>query len=67
MQNQHTIWAREIGEAALAGTWAKIARSTYKRATGEIVAKNGNVWRIQGGAAYATRAAAFSAVDWSHK
>ena len=64
MQNQFTIWTRETGEAALNGTWAKIGKSRYKRATGEIVAKIGNVWKIEGGSAYQSRAAAFSAVDF---
>jgi hypothetical protein len=65
MATQFTKWANETGAAALNGTWAKIGKSRYKRATGEIVTKIGNVWKIEGGKAYQSRAAAFSAVDYA--
>ena len=66
MATEFTKWANEKGKTALLGTWAKIGRSRYQRVTGEVVAKIGNVWRIEGGHAYQTRAAAFSAADWAH-
>lgn len=38
--------ARDYVAAALCGTWAKVARSSYQRATGEKVAKEGRAWRV---------------------
>jgi len=67
MTNEFTKWANQKGEAALVGTWAKIGRSRYQRVSGEIVSKTGNAWRVEGGRAYQTRAAAFSAVDWANR
>jgi hypothetical protein len=66
MQTEFTKWAHAKGENALLGTWAKIGRSAYQRMTGEIVKKVGNAWAVDGATAYQTRAAAFSAVDWTH-
>lgn len=66
MQTEFTKWANAKGESALLGTWVKIGRSAYQRATGETVKKIGNSWVVDGVKSYQTRAAAFSAVDWMH-
>lgn len=64
MSNQFTKWAHEKGASALNGTWARIGKSRYQRVSGEIVAKVGSAWKVQGGHSYQSRAAAFSAVDY---
>lgn len=65
-------WARESAEAALTGgAWAKVGKSAYQRATGESVTKRGSAWSVRGGKydhnVFQSRAAAFSAIDYSHK
>lgn len=57
--------AREYMAQALLGTWAKVGRSKYQRATGEVVEKRGGSWHgidLCWQSAYA----AMSFIDYKH-
>jgi hypothetical protein len=60
--------SNEYRESALLGTWAKVGRSKYQRATGEIVERDHRgLWAASDGWAYASCSAAMWNVDRKFK